>query len=168
MRKLAFVELIALVVFFLGRAFAQSQPSPSAASAPRRAQVDANTASALIVQKAPLKYPDAARNAGVQGTVVLQVVTTYSGDVKELTVVSGDPVLAQAAADAVKQWKYKPYLVEGSPTEMETQVSVNFHLKASPPPAPPPPLGTFRDDAIRTTFSVSIILSRVIGCAKQI
>jgi TonB family protein len=155
MRKLALVELIALFVFIAGRPFAQTQPppaaSPSTASAPRRTQVDADTASALIVQKAPLKYPDAARNAGIQGTVVLRIVTTYSGDVKDLTVVSGDPMLAQAAAEAVKQWKYKPYLVDGSPTEMETQVSINFHLKANPPP-PPPPLGTFRDDAYSNDF----------------
>ncbi|MGA7632240.1 MAG: energy transducer TonB [Terriglobales bacterium] len=109
MRKLALVELIALSVFFAGRAFAQTQPPPPAsrpaASATRRVPVDANTASALIAQKAPLKYPDAARNAGIQGTVMLRVVTDYSGDVKELTVLSGDPVLAQAAATAVKQWK---------------------------------------------------------------
>jgi TonB family protein len=155
MRKLALVELIALSVFFVGRAFAQTQPpSPAsrpAVSATRRVQVDANTASALIVQKAPLKYPDAARNAGIQGTVVLRVVTDYSGDVKELTVLSGDPVLAQAAA-AVKQWKYEPYLVDGAPTEMETQVSINFHLQASPPPPPPPPLGTFREQAYSNDF----------------
>jgi len=156
MRRLALVELIALSVFFAGRALAETQPpSPAsrpAASATRRVQVDASTASALIVQKAPLKYPDAARNAGIQGTVVLRVVIDYSGDVKELTVLSGDPVLAQAAADAVKQWKYKPYLVDGAPTEMETQVSINFHLKASPPLPPPPPLGTFRDEAYSNDF----------------
>jgi TonB family protein len=155
MRKLALVELIALSVFFAGRAFAQTQPPPPAsrpaASATRRVPVDANTASALIAQKAPLKYPDAARNAGIQGTVMLRVVTDYSGDVKELTVLSGDPVLAQAAA-AVKQWKYKPYLVDGAPAEMETQVSINFHLQASPPPPPPPPLGTFRDQAYANDF----------------
>jgi TonB family protein len=153
MRKLALVELIALSVFFAGRAFAETQPpSPAsrpAASATHRAQVDAHTASALIVQKAPLKYPEAARKAGIQGTVVLRVVTDYSGDVKEVTVLSGDPVLAQAAADAVKQWKYEPYLVDGAPTEMETQVSINFHLKASPPL---PPLGTFRDEAYSNDF----------------
>jgi TonB family protein len=132
---------------------------PSAA-VPRRVQVDADTASALIVQKAPPKYPDAARNAGIQGTVVLRVVTSYSGEVKEVTVVSGDPALAQAAADAVKQWKYKPYLVDDSPTEMETQVRIGFHLKTSLPPADPP-LGTFRDNVYSNDyFDISYPLSR--------
>jgi TonB family protein len=159
MRKLVVVKLIPFFVFFADPAFAQTQlppASPPAASAARRAQVDADTASALIVQKAPLQYPAAARNAGIQGTVVLRVVTSYSGAVEEVTVVSGDPVLAQAAAEAVKQWKYKPYMVDGSPTEMETQVSINFHLKASPAPPPPPPpappLGEFRDDAYSNDF----------------
>jgi len=123
-------------------------------------QVDADTASALVVQKAPLKYPDAALKAHVEGTVVLKIVTSYSGDVQEVTVVSGDPALAQAAADAIKQWKYKPYLVDGSPAEMETQVIIGFHLKTSSPPAAPP-LGTFRDDAYSNDyFSIFYPLSR--------
>src|ERR1035437_6280005 len=157
-------SLITLWVLLATWAFAQSQPaSPNAASTaavPHRAQVDADTASALVVQKAPLKYPDAALKAGIQGTVVLRVVTSYSGDVKKVPVVSGDSALAQAAVDAVKQWKYKPYLVDGSPAEMETQVIIGFHLKTSPPPAAPP-LGTFRDDAYANDyFGIFYPLSR--------
>jgi len=164
MKKPAVIELIALFVFSLVWACAQSQPtSPnpqSAAAAPRRVQVGADTASALVVQKAPITYPGAARNAGIQGTVVLRVVTSYSGDVEEVTVISGDPALAQAAATAVKQWKYKPYLPEGLPAEMETQVSVNFHLKTSPPPTAPP-LGAFHDDAYSNDyFGIFYPLSR--------
>ncbi len=114
----------------------------------------------MIVEKAPMAYPEAARNAGVQGKVVLRVVTSYSGDVEEVTVVSGDPALAQAAVDAVKQWRYKPYLAEGSPAEMETQVSLNFVLKASPPPAPPP-LGAVHHDAYSNDyFGIYYPLSR--------
>ncbi len=122
--------------------------------------MDADTSSALIVQKAPLKYPDAALKARIEGTVVLKIVTSYSGDVQVVTVVSGDPALAQAAADAIKQWKYQPYLVDGSPAEMETQVSIGFHLKTSSPPAAPP-LGTFRDDAYSNDyFGIFYPLSR--------
>jgi len=62
---------------------------------------DADSAAALIVQKEPPNYPEAARKDGIQGTVVLKVATAYSGDVKEVTVVSGDPVLARTAADTV-------------------------------------------------------------------
>jgi TonB family protein len=123
-------------------------------------QVDADTASTMIVQKAPINYPDAARKAGVQGKIVLRVVTSYSGDVEEVTVVSGDPALAQAAVDAVKQMKYKPYLADGLPAEMETQVSFNFQIKAQPQPDPPP-LGTFRDDAYSNSyFGIYYPLSR--------
>jgi TonB family protein len=159
----ALIELIALIVFCVLAAFTQSQPStpnsPSTA-APLRVKVAADEASSLVVQKAPLTYPDAARNAGIQGTVVLRVVTDYSGDVKEVTIVSGYPALAQAAADAVKQWKYKPYLVDGSPAEMETQVTTDFHLKSAPPPSAPP-LGIFRNDTyVNDYFGISYPLSR--------
>jgi TonB family protein len=163
MKKPGLIELIALLVFSAVPAFAQAQPpmpSSAPAAAPRRVQVATDTASALIVQKSPLKYPDAARKAGIQGVVVLRVVTSYSGDVEEVTVVSGDPALAQAAADAVKQWKYKPYALDGSPAEMETQVSINFQLKATPPPAAPP-LGSFTENAYSNDyFGVFYPLSR--------
>jgi protein TonB len=87
------------------------------------------------------------------------VVTSETGDVKEVRVVSGDTILAQAAADAVKQWKYKPYVVDGTPVEMETQVSINFHLKSVEHAAPP--LGTFKDDMYSNEFfDVAYPLSR--------
>ncbi|MBZ5663811.1 MAG: energy transducer TonB [Acidobacteriia bacterium] len=122
--------------------------------------MDADTATTLVVQKTPVVYPDAARKSGVQGKVVLRVVTNYSGDVEEVTVISGDPALAQPAAAAVKQWKYKPYLVDGTPAEMETQVSLNFQLKTPSPPGTPP-LGIFRDGGYSNDyFGFSYPLSR--------
>lgn len=140
----------------------QSLPTPPPAAAPRRVQVDPDTASALVAQKVPVTYPDAARKAGIQGTVVLRVVTSYSGDVEEVTVISGDPALAQTTADTVKQWKYKPYLAEGSPAEMETEVSINFVFTTSPSVTPvAPPLGTFREEAYSNDyFGVYYPLSR--------
>ncbi len=129
------------------------QPSPgsSPASQTHRAQLDSDAASALILQKSALKYPEAARRTGLQGIVVLRVVVGISSNVQEVSVVSGDPALAQSAADTVKLWKYKPYLVEGLPAEFETEVSVNFQIKTPPPPTPPP-LGNFRDDAYTNDF----------------
>jgi TonB family protein len=103
--KTALIEWIALFALSVVAAFAQSQPLlPNGLSAgtPRRVDVDEHTASASVVQKTPIHYPDVARNAGIQGTVVLKVVINLSGDVHEVTVVSGDPALAQAAMDAVK------------------------------------------------------------------
>ena len=164
MNKSALMKLVPLFVLLVLCAFARSQASspnsPPTGSAIRRVQVDADTASALVLEKTPISYPDAARNAGIQGTVVLKVVTTYSGDVQEVTVVSGDPALAQATAETVKKWKYKPYLLEGSPAEMETQVSITFHMKARTQP-PPAPLGSFRENAYSNDyFNIYYPLSR--------
>ncbi len=164
MKKFPLTKSVTLLVFSVACALAQSQTSsPNAASngtALRRVQVDADTASSLVLQKTSIKYPDAARNAGIEGTVVLKVVTAYSGDVKEVTVVSGDLVLAQAATEAVKQWKYKPYLQEGSAAEMETEVSLNFHIKPRLEPVSVP-LGQFHDNAYSNDyFGIYYPLSR--------
>jgi periplasmic protein TonB len=63
---------------------------------------------------------------GFRGT--LKVEITQAGDVEDVELVSGDPILASAAIDAVKQWKYKPYLLNGNPVNVETQVIMNFAL----------------------------------------
>jgi TonB family protein len=74
------------------------------------------------------EYPEAAREQKIQGTVVLEVHIAADGDVQDVQVVSGQPVLAQAASEAVKQWKFKPQQVNGSPAEMQTKVTLNFRL----------------------------------------
>lgn len=139
----------------------QAAPSPPVVpTASGRPHVEPDVASALILQKGPIKYPDAARSAGIEGTVVLKVVVSESGDVKEVTVVSGDPTLAQAATESVRQWKYKPYTVGGTPSEMETQVGVAFHVKGRTQIAAPP-LGSFRDNAYANEyFSIYYPLAR--------
>ena len=164
MNKSALLKSVTMCLFSLAGVFARSQASlPNSLSngpASPRVQVDADTASALIVSKATLNYPDAARKAGIEGTVVLKVVTTYSGDVEEVTVVSGDPALAQAAAESVKQWKYKPYLREGSPARMETEVSLTFRIKPRAK-AVPAPLGQFHENAYSNDyFGIYYPLSR--------
>ena len=138
------------VLLLCAAAFPQSEPTsgglPAASAPTRRVKVAPDQAAALVLQKVAVKYPDAARNAGVQGTVELGVVVDESGDVKEVTILSGDPALGQAASEAVKEWKYKPYVVDGSPAEMETQVTLSFHFQTKAVPAPLP-LGTFYNDA---------------------
>jgi len=68
----------------------------------------------------------------VQGTVVLQAVIDKDGSIKDLTVISGHPMLIQAAMDAVKQWRYKPYYLNGEPVLVGTTINVNFELSGGP------------------------------------
>jgi protein TonB len=73
-------------------------------------------------------YPDLARQAGVQGAVRLNIVIDKQGHVSNISVISGHPLLIPAALDAVKQWEYKPTLLNGQPVEVATEVSVPFVL----------------------------------------
>lgn len=85
----------------------------------------------LIRTVSPL-YPPLARQARIQGTVVLKIVIDKSGGVQNVQKVSGHPMLAPAAAEAVTQWRYKPYLLNGDPIEVETNVAVKFALSDKP------------------------------------
>jgi TonB family protein len=73
-------------------------------------------------------YPAQARSMRLQGTVVLQVVIDEGGEVRNLRTVSGDAILARAAVDAVRQWRYQPYRLNGQPVKMPIQITVNFTL----------------------------------------
>jgi protein TonB len=81
-----------------------------------------------IVRRVHPTYPKQARARKVQGTVVLEAIVNKKGTVDSLQLVSGDSLLAQAAADAVKQWKYKPYFHNGEPTEFQTRITIDFKL----------------------------------------
>ena len=95
---------------------------------PIRVRVSQGVSQASLVTRVQPQYPDDARQALVQGSVVLRVEIDNSGNVEGLTLVSGHPMLAPAAIEAVKQWKYKPYLLNGQPIAVETQVIVAFQL----------------------------------------
>ena len=73
-------------------------------------------------------YPDEARKKHIEGAVVMRSLISPSGDIKELTLISGHPSLASAAMEAVRQWQYKPYELLGQPVEVETQITVLFQL----------------------------------------
>ena len=73
-------------------------------------------------------YPMIARRARVQGRVTLRAVISAQGTIESLQVIDGHPMLVSAALDAVKQWRYKPYMLSGQPVEVETTVFVNFHI----------------------------------------
>jgi TonB family protein len=95
---------------------------------PKRIRVGGNAQAANIIQKLTPVYPAEAKANRVQGTVRFTVIIGKDGTVQSLTLVSGDPVLAQAAKDAVQKWVYKPTLLNGDPVEVMTQVDVHFTL----------------------------------------
>ena len=82
----------------------------------------------LLLKKVPPRYPQKARKKYIQGTVMLKAIVSKQGDVVGLSVISGDPLLSDAAINAAKQWKYKPYMVEGEAVEVETTIQMNFVL----------------------------------------
>jgi TonB family protein len=82
----------------------------------------------LLVKKVQPPYPQNAMTMHIEGAVQLLATISKTGDISAVKVLSGEPQLARAAADAVKQWKYKPYLLNGSPVEIQTQVTINFKL----------------------------------------
>jgi protein TonB len=73
-------------------------------------------------------YPPLARQTRIQGTVKLHAIIAKDGSVQQLEVLSGHPLLVQAALDAVRQWRYKPTLLNGEPVEVDTTVDVIFSL----------------------------------------
>ena len=95
---------------------------------PRRVRVSQKVMQVMIQKKVAPEYPEAAKKDHIEGVVLIKVTINKQGNVENMQLVSGHPALAQAAIDAVKQWKYKPYLLNGEPVEVETQVMVNFTL----------------------------------------
>ena len=81
-----------------------------------------------LVHRVQPDYPSLARQVRVQGQVVLRAMISREGAIEKLQVLSGHPMLMQAAVDAVRQWRYRPYVLNGEPVEVETQVTVNFVL----------------------------------------
>lgn len=95
---------------------------------PKSVRISQGVSQGLLEKQVKPNYPPLARQARIQGQVVLQAVIGKDGRVQNLQVVSGHPMLAGAALDAVKQWKYKPYYLNGQPVEVETNITVNFSL----------------------------------------
>lgn len=83
----------------------------------------------LLIRKVVPQYPALGRAVRAQGTVVLQATISKQGTIENLRVISGPPMLQQAALDAVKQWQYRPYLLNGEPVEVETTVNVVFKME---------------------------------------
>lgn len=102
--------------------------TPASTSIPLRAEVSQG----LLVKQVPPVYPPLARQARIQGTVVLRAIIAKDGSVENLELVSGHPMLVNAAMDAVMQWQYKPYVLNGAAVEVQTTINVNFLLADNP------------------------------------
>jgi protein TonB len=97
---------------------------------PQRVRISQGVTRGLLIQKVEPQYPPLARAARVQGDVVLSAVIDTNGQITNLQLVSGHPMLVPAAIAAVKQWRYKPYLLNGQPVEVETTITVIFSLSS--------------------------------------
>jgi len=104
---------------------------PVALPAPPPAVRQFRTSSMLqgsLVHRVEPVYPPIARTARVGGLVVLEAIISKEGTMKNLRLISGHPLLVPAAVEAVSQWRYRPYLLNGEAVEVETQITVNFIL----------------------------------------
>jgi TonB family protein len=95
---------------------------------PAPLEVPPDIVQALLLKRVAPVYPPLARQARIQATVVLNIVINKSGEVRDIQLYSGHPILAPAAIEAVKQWRYRPYEQNGQPVEIKTTVQINFTL----------------------------------------
>ena len=140
MRRTLSVELIVVLLTLSGlgckrasepaKPHAESQRATDVQTAPVRLS-GSPIGGYNMVQRIPPKYPEVARAAHVEGTVVVHTIIARDGTVESAEVVSGPALLQGAALDAVKRWVYKPYLVNGEPVRVDTKVVVNFKLNGA-------------------------------------
>ena len=95
---------------------------------PKRIRVGGNVAKARLIRQVRPQYPPLARQARIQGTVKLSAVISKDGSIQKLEVMSGHPLLVPSALAAVKQWRYRPTLLNGEAVEVLTNIDVNFTL----------------------------------------
>lgn len=105
-----------------------SRPVMPVAAAPVHPLRISNMKPGSLVHRVEPVYPAAARNARIQGPVVLEAVVSKEGAIENLRLISGHPLLVTAAIEAVRQWRYKPYILNEEAIEVETQITVNFVL----------------------------------------
>ena len=107
-------------------------PPADAVLVPRKVNISGGIAAGMLLQKVIPDYPETAKEMRLEGVVTLQAVIAKDGSIRDLHVVSGATGLQKSALDAVRQWEYRPYLLNGEPVEVETTINVVFSLH--PPP----------------------------------
>jgi protein TonB len=106
----------------------QSTAPPPKVATPQKLRISSGVALGNKVSGNDPAYPQMAKIAHVQGDVVLQATISKSGSIENLRALSGHPILIQAAMEAVKDWKYRPYYLNNEPVEVETTITVKFHM----------------------------------------
>jgi TonB family protein len=116
-----------------------SAPATTAppAAHPQRVRIGGNVAQKKMIHQVQPVYPQIAKTAHVQGTVILHAIIAKGGTIQELQYVSGPALLMRSAMDAVRQWRYEPTLLNGEPVEVDTKISIVFTLGGDPPAAAP-------------------------------
>lgn len=101
---------------------APNLPKPSLATL----KISQGVSQGLLITKVQPKYPQTALAVHAQGAVQIEATINKDGSVVNPKVLSGDPILGRAALEAVRQWRYKPYYLDGQPVEIQTQITINF------------------------------------------
>ena len=104
---------------------------PVLAPTPQRVRISQGVTRGLLVHKVEPAYPAIAQSARIQGQVVLTAIISKTGEIQNLVLVSGHPMLVPAAIEAVKQWRYRPFLLNGGAVVVETTVTVTFQLSSN-------------------------------------
>jgi len=112
-----------------GQKNSEGGPSKPLIAQPEKVRGSSGVAGGLLIKKVSPVYPIDARAAYIQGTVVLRAEISKAGDITDLELVDGPIELAGSAVAAVRQWKYKPYLLMGQPVTVVTQIQVNYMLQ---------------------------------------
>jgi protein TonB len=118
--SLLFATLMSLAIMAAGQTEQTGQPT--------RLRVSSGTAEGLKIHDVSPEYPRKAKENHIQGDVILQGTIDSKGKVINLTVVQGDPILAEASIKAVRQWRYRPYVLKGEPVEVETKIKIQFRM----------------------------------------
>jgi TonB family protein len=117
-----------LIVTQNGRVIYRAEPSKASTT---NGEVPESLGPNRLLHRVDPEYPEAAKSQHIEGPVVLDAQVLGDGSVGNIAIVAGDPLLAQAATQAVKQWKYQPYIVDGRPMERQERITVKFSLPTS-------------------------------------
>jgi protein TonB len=130
MRRLSFLALLvcSLLAGLAAEAAKAQQPDAPPAKKITRVRQGGNITAKMLIHRVQPKYPGEAIEKRIAGTVRLHVIIAHDGSVAQMEVISGDPLLVKSALDAVRQWKYRPTLLNGEPVEVDTTIDVIFSL----------------------------------------